>query len=329
MPGAAKGWSLVGAVLLNALAASAGAQTVVPPLSQTDSLLLTIAADVVRGRTDANQEWFKPWFGGEFLLLPPAGGALAVFAGPLPNGLGPALSEHALGGTHRGYFVPPGSQVPTRFDLRRYDGRQLVAWPLEDSIYSIADSVLANVFAVYHEAFHVYQLDNGWFRNVPPTAVGRVPLELVVAPEFQELAAREREMLGRALYLTNPDSTKALLRDYLEIRAQRTALLPPQFRDIEAYDERHEASAQLVAFRAALLAVEGTTNDMVPLIGSDLRNTPPFDAPYGPFGPFRQWHIYATGSAIGVLLERMGVSWKRELEQGATFLDLLTRAVAR
>jgi hypothetical protein len=318
------------AALLLAASLFAPAAAAQPAPSRSDSLLLVIANNLLRGRTEANEGWPAEWFRGEFMLLRPEGGALAVFNGSPPVALGLPLATHQLNDSSFAHVYGPGTPgIPTRFEIPSYDGRHVVAWPPVDSIYNMSDPVLANVFAVYHEAFHAYQFDTGWIRSVPLDGVNPIPRELVVAPEFQDMAARERELLTRALYLTNADSTRALLRTYLDLRATRTALLPLELRQTEAYEERKEASAQLVAYRAALLAVEGSANDMVPLIASHLRNTPPFDAPYGALGSFRLWHIYATGSAIGVLLDRLRVPWKRELEQGATFVELLARAVAR
>jgi hypothetical protein len=194
-------------VLACLIAAPATAQA---PPSRSDSLLLEIANALLRGRADANAAWFEEWFGGEFLLIRPEGGVLAV---------------------------------------------------LDDS---------------------------------------------------------------------RPDSVKSLLRRYLSVRSDRTLLLPPEARSYESSEDRNEASAQLVAYRSALTAVEGSGDRLPELVRSDLANTPPFDDPRAThaLGYFRQWHVYATGAAIGILLERLGVDWRAEMQRGATFVDLLTRAVA-
>jgi hypothetical protein len=317
--------SLTALLLAASLSASpAAAQTA---LSRTDSLLLTIAGAVHRGAADANESWLTQWFRGEFMLLRPEGGALAVFAGSPPPSLGLPASTHELGDSKFAHFFAPGTPgIPTRFDMPMIDRRRIVAFPLTDSIYSISDPVLATVVAVYHEAFHLHQLDTRWPRVATLT---EVPPALMLTAEFQELAGRERALLARALYQSNRDSVRATLRTYLDTRAARMALLPPEHRSAEADDERVEASAQLVGYRAGLLAVEGTASDMVALISSDLRNTPPFDDPTRTSGSLRHWHIYATGSAIGMLLDRLGVTWKRELERGDSFVDVLTRAVRR
>ena len=299
------------------------------PLSRTDSLLLTIASDLLRGQRDADGSWLSPWFTGEFMLLRPEGGALAVFRGSPPPSLGVPRSTHALSETRYAHFFAAGTPgVPTRFEMPFFE-RQLVAFPLTDSIYSIADPVLATVISLYHEAFHLYQIGSRWFRSVPENGTSQIPRELTTTREFQDLAAKERDLLSRALYQTRPDSIRALLRSYLAARDERVALLPEGLRVSEAYDERMEASAHLVSYRAGLLAVEGSATDLVPLIASDLRNTPAFDDPAQSMSPLRHWHIYATGSAIALLLDRLRVPWQRELEQGATFVDLLRRAVAR
>jgi hypothetical protein len=300
------------------------------PRSRTDSLLLTIAGDLLRGQRDADGSWLSPWFTGEFMLLRPEGGALAVFRGSPPPSLGVPQSTHALSDTRYAHFFASGTPgVPTQFNMPSFDGRQIVAFPLLDSVYSIADPVMATVISLYHESFHLYQIRSGWFRTVPENGTAQIPRELTTTREFQDLAAQERDLLARALYQTRPDSIRALLRSYLAARDARVALLPEGLRASEAYDERMEASAHLVSYRAGLLAVEGAANDLVPLLASDLRNTPAFDDPAQSRSPLRHWHIYATGSAIALLLDRLRVPWQRELERGATFVDLLRGAVAR
>jgi hypothetical protein len=300
------------------------------PLSRSDSLLLEIASALVRGRADANALWFEQWFGGEFMLIRPEGGVLAVLARPWPVSLASPISVHPLGDAgHVGYLLAPGPGLPDRFTLQPFEGSRLVAFPLLDSIYSIREPVLATVSAVFHEAFHLRQLNARWFFSIPREASNAPPRSLIDSQEFQELAARERALLAQALEVVEADSLRALLRTYLDVRATRSGLFPADVNAYEAHEERKEASAELIGYRAGLESVDGNLERLVPLVRSDLENTPPFDDPRAthPMGYFRQWHIYATGAAIGILLERLGVDWREEMQRGATFVDLLSAAV--
>jgi hypothetical protein len=95
--------------------APVAAQTV---LSGADSVLLEIATDLVRGREEANREWHQPWFTGEFLILKPEGGALAVFERALPIALERPTSFHPLMDLFSAYFLAAGKAgVPTRFEM--------------------------------------------------------------------------------------------------------------------------------------------------------------------------------------------------------------------
>jgi hypothetical protein len=295
--------------------------------SRTDSLLLTIAVQVVRGTADANAIWLNEWFSGDFMLIRPEGGVVAVYGGSWPARFGEPLSVHSMSETRRARVLAAGSGLPDRFSLVPINGKRLVAFPLLDSVYSLRDPVLATVAAVYHEAFHVYQLDNRWFYSIPQEADNTPPRTLINSREFQDLAAQERALLVRALSVNEPDSLRALLRTYLEIRSTRTQMFPANVSAYEAHEERKEASAQMVGYRAGLLAVEGGTDRLTTIVRADLESTPPFELDYGSGGAFRHWHIYATGSAIAILLERLGVPWMEELEAGATFVDVLSRVV--
>jgi hypothetical protein len=82
-----------------------------------------------------------------------------------------------------------------------------------------------------------------------------------------------------------------------------------------------------VGYEAALLALEGSTKRVVEIVRADLLATPAFDASPN-MSSYRHWHIYATGSAIGLILDRLDVDWRPDIQRGSTFWDLLERAVA-
>lgn len=293
----------------------------------TDEGLLAAASDIVRGRADANAAWIRKWFTGEFMLVKPDGEALAVLLSSPPPSLAVSDSARVLPESeYVAYLLPAGQPgLPSPSVISEFGERRVVAVPVVDSLFGLRDLRLATTTLVYHEAFHLYQISARW--ALPSGANQLASGDLVGRDEFQSLAARERAILARALGITRVDSLIAVLRTYVDVRSSRLALLPSYLRTAEAHMERMEASAHLISYRAALLAVEGSDERLFDLIRSDLFGTPGFDDPQREMDSYRHWHIYATGAAIGILLERLGVPWKEPLERGATFWDLLNGAL--
>ena len=155
------------------------------------------------------------------------------------------------------------------------------------------------------------------------------PVEVVTSREFQQLAVRERGLLVQALEAADQDSVKTILRSYLEARADRMRLLPPQNRSMESTHESMEGTANFVAYEAALRAVRGNAADLAELLKHDLVHTPPFDDPTRDLGSYRHWHVYATGAALAFLLDRLSPEglWQAALEDGNTYQQLIAAAV--
>lgn len=226
---------------------------------------------------------------------------------------------------------PPEGLEFVCFDLAyRIGNERLVAVPLIDAVYSITDPVLATVTQFYHESFHRYQeerFDETIGPGYWPLQEVRIPIHVINSVEFGALAERERQLLSEALKEPVLSRKQRILKHYVAIRRERMNLVPQHLREGEAHHERKEGSANLVglelAFAAAGLpesAVRGTVVD-------DLRNTPAFVGQNYMDNPYRQWHIYATGSAIGLLLQDFGVPWRERVEEGWTPYGLLLQDV--
>lgn len=66
--------------------------------------------------------------------------------------------------------------------------------------------------------------------------------------------------------------------------------------------------------------------DVAALVVQDLQQTPSFAAGQADdyfSNTYRQQHIYATGAAIAVILERLKAPWRNAVQSGATFEELL------
>lgn len=212
-----------------------------------------------------------------------------------------------------------------------FDGRNMFAFPALDSVYTIRDPLVALTTTLFHEGFHLYQMEH--FARTQSASLApleeppAVSLDLVTSSKFQDLASEERRVLADALRVEALDSLQPLLARYLRLRKSRMALVPGEQRATEGHNERKEGSAQLVGYEAALLALENSTHRVSEIVRADLLATPPFDA--NPrMTSYRHWHIYATGSAIGLILDRMNVDWRYAVQEGSTFIELLERAVA-
>lgn len=296
-----------------------------------DSVLFEIASVVVRGTSATQDVWKGEWFRGNFAVLIGDGRTLAVLADgeEVPE---PILARRPIEGFARtAYLLPDGYPgVPERHgNVGRIANRSLaLAWPFYESVFGINDPVLTNAVVLYHEFFHVFQFGRGtWsvagWENEPP-------YEVISSEGFQALAARERSLLAEALVTSSSDSLGLLLEEYLRLRSERMEMLPRGSRAYETDYERIEGTAHFVGYSAGLLAVHGSTDALVETVRFDLLNTPPFDQPLWRSGPYRDWHLYATGSAIAILLDRIApsTSWKDPLARNTPFPELLRDALS-
>jgi hypothetical protein len=225
---------------------------------------------------------------------------------------------------------------PSCFTFRfQFAGRQLLAFPALDSAYSLRDPQGATTAGLLHEWFHAFQLSEfrGTLGTVPAWAFDvheageALPEETLHGATFQRLAREERLLLAAALGAPTTDSVRAILRQYVASRAHRMRLLPEPFRGVEAHEERKEGTAQYASYVATFLATDGDLDRLTPTIQSDLRAPLDFAANGGgERGPWRSWHIYATGAALGVLLDRLGCEWQPAVAQGYTLFGAISRA---
>jgi hypothetical protein len=284
----------------------------------------------------------------EFILCPSSGGTLIALQEPLS--IVASVVASVIGSPSREkspaklYYVDErlaGLGEPCiDFDYE-LEGRSLLAFPEVDSIGIVSDPVDATASGVIHDEFHRYQIYR-MRRFKPMRYAGSVrhglsgdtlTLEIVSAPEFRRLAVAERDILAGALQSDTFDDTVALKRElqrYLAIREQRMSLIPAGMDYNELFVERLEGSAHLVGYQAMIAARGGSAEQLRHLLVRELQATPPFErSPQLDWHRqwHRHWHVYATGAALGVLFDRLGMEWRLKMEEGATFLDLVREAV--
>lgn len=326
---------IVATVAACAAATALGAQT--SPTHAVDSSLLAAASRVV-GATAATE---RAWPG----FLPPESFALCqqdeltvvVARDASSAATAGAISVAVTGHDEWDAWVFEGrlpGLPPRCFTLRfEFDARRTLAFPAIDSIYSIVDPVLATTAAVLHESFHMFQRSAFGDTQLPDGSTlfvhgdsDALPSEILHSAEFQGLAQRERELLAFAL-MAPVESLAPLLDEYIGLRATRMRLLPEELRGVEPHEERKEGTAHYVGYVATFMPADGNWQRVVSTLQADLRAPIDFAADGGGHrGPWRSWHIYATGGALGVLLDGMGCDWKPVVAAGYTPFGVLVRA---
>jgi hypothetical protein len=228
--------------------------------------------------------------------------------------------------------------LPTHcFTLRfMYRGRQILAFPMIDSAYSVRDPRRVTAVAVLHEWFHRFQRNvfrgtvgalPAWRFDVheaPPT----LPAELMGSAAFQEGARRERELLALAFEAPSADSLRRTLIGYIATRAARMRLLPIALRGVEPHEERKEGTAQYAAYRAAIGAGNASAPALLSVVREDLLTPLDFTGSAEASGrTWRNWHVYASGAAIGLVLDRLGCDWREAVSAGYSMFAVLVQGV--
>lgn len=293
----------------------------------------------VRHAGAAQRAWPRYTFPDAFVLCDRDSVTLVVGPEPLASSHGSPRRIAVAGSKPDAYLYRsrPDGLPPQCLSLSfPYAGRRVLSWVVTDSIYALREPVFATVYALFHETFHMHQR-----QHFLPTPAGdprlvydateqarAIPDSVIRSGAFQRLAERERRLLADALVAPD-DSLRPLLRTYLATRVERMALLPEELRWSEPHEERKEGSGHYFGYVASFEAMGRSRRDIIAALQSDLLDTPPFDRlPHGTRrGSYRHWHIYATGGAIGLLLDRLRVTWRERLQHGVTFVSLLTQVV--
>lgn len=298
-----------------------------PAVGQEQREVLLQVGRLFAGQTDTANVW--PQF-----EIPSAGiicaeSGLTLFVSSHGE---PAISSELEGAEEvgAGQFIlpqPPEGLEFVCFDLSYPMGdERLVAVPLIEKAYSITDPVLATLTLFYHESFHRFQEEQ--FGETSATGYSplqevRLPIRLINSVEFGALAEQERELLIEALQEPDLSRKQRILKHYVASRRQRMNMVPQHLREAEAHHERKEGSANLVGLELALAAAGLPESGVRGAVVDDLRNTPAFAGQDYMNNPYRHWHIYATGSAIGLLLQDFEVAWRERVQGGWTPYALL------
>lgn len=264
----------------------------------------------------------------EFLVCTAEGGTLYALSEPpqLSPGLA-SLASPAFEGLYYSSTRPAGLEERCfQFDFV-FEGRPMLSFPQIDSIYSVSDPVEALAVALVHEEFHRFQRESFGLMNGPDDRVYHIlekavsfPDTLVASSTFRRSAAEERRVLADAIGESDTIQVLRLARRYVALRSRRLERVPEELRFGEAHVEWKEGTAHLASYSLVMKLTASPDSRVADLIHSDLLSTPAFD--HNPH-QFRHWHIYATGAGIGLVLDKLGVSWRREVQEGESLFDRL------
>lgn len=194
------------------------------------------------------------------------------------------------------------------------------SWKLVDAYFQ-DHSLEDNLVITFHEAFHAFQRDTR-------RAGGKWGAEnALLIFEYQESGARsnalfsiESRMLRSALLSVNKTGLKDKVRQFLAVRHLRQSELEPRFVEFEKNAELNEGLAEYAGTKAVMLGLEARGKKLisVPFTESDLKGfvSKRFEMldSITEVGQNIRRKFYYTGSAEGLLLDRLMPDWKTKVQ---------------
>jgi hypothetical protein len=287
-----------------------------------DILLLATASRLVRTAPALASLWPGYWPRGQgFIIARPHGDVLLVSEVAPDSGFRPLAGRSVPRALRGRAFVRRGpvaglyaSQVDGGVNVHyRVDGTSVTAVAVKDSIRTTAE-------VLCHEAFHAFQ--DGHFTRRPEAGASSPQAGTQAAPELDAMAEVERRILAAALLADNAGA-RALLRSFLAVRTRRFGAETDSARREELQMERIEGTAQLVGIQGSLLVAGDPGGEAARLVRDILTAVAPETDPYWR----TRFRVYGTGAALGLLLDRLGIEWRSELQGGETFDDVLRSAL--
>jgi hypothetical protein len=289
----------------------------------SDSVIAAAAEAIVQNVEGCAAQWPGFWHAGKpFGLTRREDSSVFVYFPAPPAGFQPVRGEgvpQALRGSWYVRRVPAAEFRATNFHFRIGETPVPLVGPFSLILWH-------NVDALHYYAFRQYQEEK--FAPLPGGiavfAAAAAPVTLSVpVDEFESLANAERQTLSAALAAPSPDSLRALLQRYLDMRRRRTAMAPDA-QPYERYEERTGGMAGFAAKQCAALATgqgpEWARDLFREILARPVRALDDRKVYRG--------RAYAVGAALGLLLDDLRVpGWRAAVEAGAALDDLLAAAV--
>jgi hypothetical protein len=289
----------------------------------SDSVIAAAAAAIVQNAEGCAAVWPGYWHAGKpFGLTRREDGSVFVYFPAPPAGFQPVRVGGVPQALRGSWYV---RRLPAA-EFRATDPHFRIGETPVPLVMPFSLILWHNVDALYHYAFHQYQDER--FAPLPGGiavfAEAAAPVTLSVpVDEFESLANAEQQTLSAALAAPSPDSLRALLQRYLDMRRRRTAMAPDA-QPYERYEERMEGIAVLVGKRCAGLAT-GAGPEWARALFREILAKPSHALDNRMVSKFR---AFPVGAALGMLLDDLRVpGWRAAVEAGAALDDLLAAAV--
>jgi hypothetical protein len=282
--------------------------------SSWDAPIVSIAEQAVRGAIPIDHAWPGFWNPVAFAIYRPDTALYLFMTGvaprdfkPVNDALLPAVLRHSwfvLEGSSRGL---KGGVVPIDANAKRLTMAvrlsQGPVWPLE---------------FLLHESFHGWQYRT--FASLfDPSVPQHLPDSLRLPANLQHLLETERRLLLAAL-ASKSDSRQAV-RDYLAARRARLSDSPRLAGRIEQAAERLEGTAEYVGLVGALAATTEDMDAVVDSVVARIRSDERWGSHTLTPREYLSTRAYRTGSAMALLLARLGCDDWRTRVSGGAFLD--------
>ena len=272
----------------------------------------------------------------------PGGAAIAVRDGSTLIAMDGQNTARDVGGVRTLVVADPLSNLRMNLRAMLEDPRPGPEKSRELDLEDLAPDPYDQLALIVHEAFHVFQDHQAPERGVNEGLLVGYP---VLSVDNNVAMGLEASALATALSTADTIAFRAAAIRWLAVRQHRRALLPVRARDYEDGIEFTEGLAKYTEYRL-LQVLEGRTpgpgiaraqgfagyRDLAPrrhaLIATMKRHlrgeVNVNNSPYGT-APLRM-RLYYSGMGIGVLLDRLSNTWKRDVLATDSSLTALVRA---
>jgi hypothetical protein len=299
-----------------------------PAPGSKDSALVALAAALLDAEPAVGALWPDGWSFAPCLIFidePGRSASVLITSGPAPRDFIPLPRRD--GRPAEEIDRPPLRAYLYSGPLPGLNGTLNLRYPLGDRIVLAIPwkgSAPVTASLLIHEAFHLVQRERFDDRGDSPILTEG----LTGSPRFRALTEIERRVLIAALRSHSREEIAERARELLAVRRERYgATDAPTIARADRLHERIEGSAEWIGREGARIALGGSRDSAErALIDEWLR--PPLDHPSVPI-PDRlvRTRAYGTGSAIAIILERLGAGWQRPLERGVALDAQLAEAV--
>lgn len=215
-------------------------------------------------------------------------------------------------------------------------GDQIFFWKVVDDYFE-NHSLEENLSITFHEAFHAFQRD-------PKRAGAKWGAEnSLLVFEYQESSARanalfsiESRILQAALESNSNSELKKKVGQFLAIRRLRQSEIEPRFVQFEKGAELNEGLAEYAGTKAVLVGMSAAGRKQISVPFTETNATAFLKKKYEKLASITKigrnirLKFYYTGSAQGLLLDRLMPDWKTKVQaEGKSLQNLLEENVGK